>query len=116
MVRYLSYRLGAVVPVLLVASVISFSLARLAPGDITLVLLGPYAGEADREQLRQQLALDGPMYVQYARWPLRALSGHPGMSIQMRAPVLQILLEKFGNSLLLGSASFVLAFGGGVAA
>jgi peptide/nickel transport system permease protein len=113
--RYLALRIAAILPVLVVASIISFGLAQLAPGDISLVLLGPYANEADRAKLRQELALDQPIYVQYARWIGRAGGGDLGTSIQMRAPVSRVLLEKFQNTLLLGGISFLLAFGAGLA-
>src|SRR6266446_607543 len=115
MSRYLALRIAAILPVLLAASIISFGLAQLAPGDISLVLLGPYANEADRAKLRQELALDQPIYVQYARWIGRAAGGDLGTSLQMRAPVSRVLLEKFQNTLLLGGISFLLAFGAGLA-
>lgn len=114
MTRYITLRLAAMVPVLIGASMFSFALAKLAPGDVTTVLLGPYASEADRQSLRRELALDRPAYIQYAHWLGRALHGDLGRSIQMRAPVAQVLVEKFKNTLILGSTSFLLAFGVGL--
>ena len=116
MLRYLTLRLVYIVPVLLFASMISFGLAKLAPGDITLTLLGPYASENDRQALRQELALDQPVYVQYAYWFARALQGDLGRSIEMRAPVSRILADKFKNTLVLGLAAFSLAFVFGIGA
>jgi peptide/nickel transport system permease protein len=114
MPRYITFRFFAIVPVLLVASIVSFALAKLTPGDITITLLGQYATDADRQALRQQLALDRPFYVQYERWLARAVRGDLGMSIQMREPVAQVLAQKFKNTLLLGLVAFMLAFAAGV--
>jgi peptide/nickel transport system permease protein len=116
MLRYITVRVVYIVPVLLFASMISFGLAKLAPGDITLILLGPYASENDRQALKQELALDQPVYVQYARWLGRALQGDLGRSIEMRAPVSRILADKFKNTLILGFTAFLLAFVCGVGA
>lgn len=110
MLRYFILRLVYIVPVLLFASMISFGLAKLAPGDITMTLLGPYASEKDRDALREELSLDQPVYVQYVRWLGRAVQGDLGRSIEMRAPVARILADKFKNTLILGLAAFTLAF------
>jgi peptide/nickel transport system permease protein len=51
--------------------------------------------------------------VQYARWLGKTLRGDMGYSIQMNIPVLPTLREKFSNTLILATASFLLAACGG---
>jgi len=114
--RFLALRLIAIVPVLIGASIFSFSLTHMAPGDPVDVLLGPYASEDDRASLRSNLGLDEPLPVQYGRWIGNAVTGDLGRSIQMRSPVTSVLSERFVNTLRLGIPTFGLALFVGVAA
>lgn len=114
--RFLVPRLIAIVPVLIGASIFSFSLAHMAPGDPVDVLLGPYATEDDRASLRSNFGLDEPLPVQYGHWIGNAVTGDLGRSIQMRSPVTSVLFERFVNTLRLGIPTFGLALIVGVAA
>jgi len=109
-------RLIAVVPVVIGASVFAFALAQIAPGDVTSVLLGPYASPEQRDSLRAELALDQPAPVQYFHWLGNAVQGDLGMSIQLQQPVTDVLETKFSATLLLGGTSFVLALVFGIGA
>jgi peptide/nickel transport system permease protein len=106
---YIANRLVAVVPVLLGVTLVAFLLLQIVPGDPAVAMLGPTATAEAVAQLRESLGLDQPVYVQYARWLGKMLRGDLGYSIQMNIPVLPTLREKFANTLVLASASFVLA-------
>lgn len=112
--RFIGLRLAAMIPVIIGASLFSFSLAHFAPGDPASVLLGPYASEADRASMREELALDQPLPVQYVHWLSGAVRGDLGTSIQMRSPVKEVLVDRFGNTLWLGLPSFLVALGVGL--
>jgi peptide/nickel transport system permease protein len=116
MLRYTALRLLFLVPVLLGATIVVFVLVRLAPGDPTQTLLGPNATEAAREALREKLGLNDPVYVQYGNWLGLALQGDLGISIEMQAPVTEVALERFKNTLILGGASSLLGLVLGIAA
>ncbi len=107
--RFLTLRIAVIVPVLVGASMFSFGLVHMAPGDPVNVLLGPYASEEDRATMRSALALDQPVPVQYGRWLGRTVTGDLGTSIQLRTPVTDVLFERFANTLRLGVPSFLLA-------
>ncbi len=109
-------RLIALVPVVIGASVFAFVLAQIAPGDVTSVLLGPYANPEQRDALRQELALDQPAPVQYVHWLGNAAQGDLGTSIQLQQPVTDVLSTKFKATLLLGATSFALALVLGIGA
>jgi peptide/nickel transport system permease protein len=109
-------RLLAVVPVVIGASVFAFALAQIAPGDVTSVLLGPYASAEQREALRIELALDAAAPVQYVHWLGQAVQGDLGTSIQLQQPVAEVLWTKFSATFLLGGTSFVLALLFGIGA
>ena len=63
-----------------VATLVFFML-RAIPGDPVSVILGEEATPEATEQLRRNLGLDGPLYVQYGRWFARLLQGDLGRSI-----------------------------------
>ncbi len=60
------------------------------------------------------LGLDEAIHVQYGKWLWRALHGDLGLSPIVHKPVVDLLLPKFGNTLILAGASFALAVVGGV--
>jgi peptide/nickel transport system permease protein len=106
---YVAKRLLAVVPVLVGVTLVAFLLLQIVPGDPAVAILGPTATAEAVAQLRESLGLNKPVYVQYARWLGKTLSGDMGRSIQMNIPVLPTLREKFANTLILATASFLLA-------
>ena len=116
MPSFILRRLIALVPVVIGASVFAFALAQVAPGDVTSVLLGPYANDEQRDALRAELALDQPAPVQYVHWLGNAVQGDLGTSIQLQQPVTEVLATKFSATLLLGGTSFVLALVFGIGA
>lgn len=114
MIVYLSQRLLGLVPVLFGISIVIFLTMKLIPGDVARALLGPIATDTSIAQLRQSLGLDQPIHVQYAKWLWRALHGDLGLSPIVHKPVIDLLLPKFANTLILAGASFALAVIGGV--
>lgn len=113
---YVIGRLVAAVPVLFGVSVVIFLLMKLIPGDAAQVLAGPSATRDEVELIRQDLGLNEPLYVQYGRWLARAVRGDLGRSIELRAPVTTMVLERFKNTAILAGASMLLAIVLGVTA
>ena len=68
MTRYLLYRIGAMLPIILGVTLIVFVVGRLAPGDPVQVLFGDISNPAVEARARAQLGLDRPLPVQYARY------------------------------------------------
>ena len=114
MTAYLIKRLMGLVPVLFGISVVIFLGMKLIPGDVARALLGPTATDATLAQLRTALGLDQPLHVQYAKWLWRALHGDLGLSPIVHKQVLDLLLPKFLNTLILAGAAFLLAAAVGV--
>jgi peptide/nickel transport system permease protein len=115
MMRYAGKRLLGLLPVLFGVSVVIFLTMKLIPGDVARALLGPIATDESVAQLRRALGLDQALHIQYAKWLWRALHGDLGLSPIVHKPVVELLLPKFGNTIILAGASFVLAVVGGVA-
>ena len=94
MTTYILKRLLAMIPVLLLVSIIVFMILHLTPGDPAVVLLGEEARPELLAAIRKELGLDQPLPVQYATWLGRVLRGDLGRSIRTNQPVLQAILER----------------------
>lgn len=96
MTGYILRRLVALVPVLFVISMVTFTVNLLLPGDPALA----YIGEANindkvmYQAVRQELGLDQPIPVQYVKWLGRAVQGDLGHSIRTREPAVGGLLAR----------------------
>lgn len=109
MTTYIIKRLLALVLVLLGISIVVFFLLQMVPGDPALALLGPMATQENLANLRAALGLDQPLIVQYLRWLGKILQGDFGTSIQQRTAVLPLLIERFGNTLILTVTAVIIS-------
>jgi peptide/nickel transport system permease protein len=92
---YILKRLFNSIFVLLILSFLIFSFVRAIPGDPVQTLLGEEeATEEQYEQLRAELGLDKPLYMQYLQWLARMSQGEFGTSIHSREPVLSEVITK----------------------
>ena len=73
MLSFLLRRLAALLPVLLVVSLVVFLILRLAPGDPAAVIAGNSATNEEIDKIRNQLGLDRSIPVQYGIWVGRVL-------------------------------------------
>ncbi len=82
MLRYIVYRLLALIPVLLGVSLLVFSMFWIIPGNVVDIMLGDasYGDPTARDQLTRMFNLDKPFYVQYGMWLWKALHGDLGES------------------------------------
>src|ERR1700730_4491369 len=89
MSTYLARRLVAMIPVLVIVSLLTFGLIMVLPGDPALMMLGDQTGN-DRTAylaLRTQLGLDRPLLIQYLDWAVHALQGQFGTSLRDHLPI-----------------------------
>jgi peptide/nickel transport system permease protein len=110
MTRYIARRLALTVPVLLLVTVIVFSLINLIPGDPALVFIGGEAGKEAVEALRKQMGLDRPMFVRYVLWLNRLVHGDFGKSVRDGRPVLDVLLLKLPVTVELAIVALTVAW------
>jgi peptide/nickel transport system permease protein len=107
-VRFLIRRLAQLLVVLLGVSVVVFGLVRLT-GDPVVILLGEAATAEAVTELRAELGLDRPVYVQYARFLGRAVRGDFGVSLRYRQSALSLFVERLPATLELTAAALFLA-------
>ena len=105
--RYLTRRTLQSVPLLLLITLVIYLLLRATPGGpLSLYEGDPNVTPADLARLRQQMGLDEPPPVQYAKWLSGFVQGDWGWSLVTKRPVLQMMAERLRNTLLLMSLSF----------
>ncbi len=107
--RYLATRLASLIPILFGTSVIAFILIRLVPGDPAIAILGMEADASAIATLRQKMALDQPVTVQYFSWLGLILTGDFGRSIQGGRQVLPLLLNALGPTAVLSVAALAIS-------
>ncbi|MDI9336135.1 MAG: ABC transporter permease [Gammaproteobacteria bacterium] len=94
MIRFLFRRILAVLPVLLVVSVIVFLILRLTPGDPAAVIAGDSATATDIANIRLALGLDKSLMIQYFIWLGHLLQGDLGFSYFHNKPVWTLITQR----------------------
>lgn len=111
MFRFLLVRLGQAVITLLGVTFLSFLIIKMAPGDyLDQLRLNPQISPETIETLKKQYGLDKPVMVQYIKWLKSAVMFDLGYSFQYHAPVIKLIKERVGNTLLLTLTSAVLSW------
>jgi peptide/nickel transport system permease protein len=106
---YIARRLAALIPTLLIVSVLIFSLQRLLPGDPALALAGEEHDERAVAAIRAKYHLDRPVAVQYAIWLGNVVHGDFGQSLRNRIPVSELLASKLPVTMELAGFSMFIA-------
>jgi peptide/nickel transport system permease protein len=104
---YLVRRLSFILLTMLLASIVIFAATQLLPGDVAHVVLGQFATEEAVNNLRQELGLNRPVYVQYLDWLTKFITGNWGVSMVSQDPVLPMILARLRNSGMLAAVSLL---------
>ena len=90
---FLIKRLGGLLVLLIILTLLVFSLSRAIPGDPAAMYVGIKAKPEQIAEARRQLGLDDPLYIQYLRYMQRLLKGDMGVSFRTHRPVWQDLIS-----------------------
>lgn len=102
-------RLLLAIPVLLLVTILVFSLLHLLPGDPATVILGQEATPEAIAALHHELGLDKPIVVQYVSWLGGVLQGNLGRSLVDHTPVSDLILQRLPVTLELTIGTFLVA-------
>lgn len=108
MKKYIFKRLIRAFFTIIGVSIIVFALTHIS-GDPVALMLPPEATQVEIDAMRTALGFDKPLYVQYWIFISRAAQGDFGESVRWQRPSMEIFLERFPATLLLGSASMIWA-------
>lgn len=109
--NFIVKRVLSIIPVLIIVSVVIFSVVHLTPGDPAASILGDEATAEDIAALRERMGLDKPVVEQYFVWMGNILHGDFGMSVAGNETVANLLKSHWEPTISLALFSTVIALG-----
>ncbi|HEU4928198.1 MAG TPA: ABC transporter permease [Candidatus Krumholzibacteria bacterium] len=112
MLRFFIKRALAIIPLVLLVSLICFALMQATPGGpVAMFSANPMVGPEDVARIRANFGFDEPVIVQYGLWLKRVIvHGDFGYSYVTGEPVLEMIWQRLPATLELMGAAFLLAF------
>ena len=98
---------------MLIVAFVSFSLFNFV-GDPVNNMVGQEASDERREEIRDKLGINDPIYVQFYNFVENILQGNFGISYQLKRPVSELISERMPATLELVFVSALLAISVGV--
>lgn len=115
LIKRLARRAAGSIAVLLMASFLAFMILAASPGDVTDILVGDAATQAEKNEVRRELGLDRPATLQYIEFLGNLIiHGDLGKSDVNNRPVTELISQRFFNTLFLAAAATFLALVMGV--
>ncbi|NIM45005.1 MAG: ABC transporter permease subunit [Nitrososphaeria archaeon] len=114
--RYILRRILQSVPLIFLVIIFIFLLIHLAPGDPVLIFAGEFGDEEFYALMRKKWGLDKPIYEQLYIYMRTVLQGDFGFSYYYQRPAMEVILERFPNTLILiaGAISIYIPVGMGL--
>lgn len=109
MTKYILKRLLMLIPVLLGVSILVFAVMHVFTSDPTSIILGQHATQQQVAELRNQLGLNDPLYVQYWHFLKNAVRGDLGQSLITKTSVTKEILSRFPATIELALAAIIIA-------
>lgn len=111
MLQYTLRRILGMIPLLLLISLVVFTLAKMMPGD-------PFGGEIDPSntnpeyiaEMREKLGYNDPIIVQYGRWISDFVQGDFGKSTTYKKPAAEIIAQRIPNTIFLALTSLIITY------
>lgn len=116
MLTYIGRRFLYMLVLLAMASVVSFAIIVLPPGDYLTSYLnrlraqGNEIAQEQMEALRRTYGLDQPLYMQYLKWVWKILHGDLGQSFQWQRPVAELIQERIGLTVLVSLVALLFTY------
>lgn len=116
MLRYILWRIAAMVPTLFVISALVFTIIELPPGDFfesqiaELRAQGEAANLQEIEELRKQYGFDKPEVVRYFYWVGGMLHGDFGYSFEYQLPVSDVVGDRLWLTILVSFTTILVTW------
>lgn len=107
--KFIVGRIVSIIPVLIIVSVVIFSVVHLTPGDPAASILGDEATAEDIAALRARMGLDRPIVEQYFVWINNIFHGDFGMSVAGNETVASMLSSHWEPTISLAIFSTIIA-------
>ncbi len=109
MIQYFLNRLLQTIPVLFGVIIITFVLMYIIPGDPVVSMVGERYNEETILRLREEMHLDDPLFIQFFRYVGNVVRGNFGNSFITGEPVVNLIMEKFPNTMMLAVGAMFFA-------
>ena len=113
MLNYFLKRLFQASLVMMIVAFVSFSLFNFV-GDPVNNMVGQEASDERRDEIRDKLGINDPIYVQFYNFVENIVQGNFGISYQLKRPVSDLISERMPATLELVFVSALLAISVGV--
>ncbi len=116
MLRLIGERLVGMATLLVAVSIVTFVLIQLPPGDFADSYVNKKAQggvvftQAEVDEMRHELGLDRPLYVQYLDWIGGVVQGDFGFSWEYHRPVKDVIGERLGLTLALAFSTLLFTY------
>lgn len=101
-------RLGSMVLIMLVVSVILFAIFETDKLAVAGKVLGPYSSQEQREIWLEENGYNQPFWTRYVIWAGNAMRGDFGQSLQLKVPVSDVLWPRLANTGILALCLFAI--------
>ena len=120
MFKLIVQRLLALVPLLFIVSVLTFSFTSLLPSDPVDLIIGDLGTQEQYDMVRERLGLNEPVVLRYVEWLGRAVQGDLGTSffnsVSVTGAVMQRLPVTLSLTVVSALIAVVVGVGAGIAA
>lgn len=108
MLILIARRLGSMVLIMLVVSLILFAIFETDKLSVAGKVLGPYSSTEQREIWLEENGYNQPFWTRYVVWAGNAIRGDFGPSLQLKVPVSQVLWPRLANTGILALCLFAI--------
>lgn len=107
MLKYFLNRVLQLIPVILGVTLLVFLVMKMASGDPARLILGELATQEEVDELREEMGLDDPILLQYARYIWGCLHGDFGTSYLKSRSVSSEVISRFPSTMKLAAVSII---------
>lgn len=106
---FLYKRMLQLIPTLLIVAIIVFFITRMLPGDPAAVMLGPQASAQDIAEYSEKLGLNEPLHKQFFDYLISLATFDFGNSLTYNRPIMDLIIERFPNTIILAVSALLIA-------
>ena len=111
MIRFLFTKFLLAFFTIFVTTILVTILIHIVPGDPVQIMFAQSQGSTPEqiEQVRINLGLDQPIYIQYLNYIDQLSKGDLGKTIRGGQPVLEVIFQRLPNTILLATSAMIIA-------
>ena len=108
LIKFFGFKLVRFIILMIAVAIFSFILLDLSPiNPVTAYLKGATVSEAQRAILESYFGVNVPLPTKIYHWLLDLVQGNLGTSLIYRAPVMDVIIDKFSASFVLMAISWI---------